>query len=542
MRDGQPARSLRSLQKVVQRSARRDVGREVAAAVRVERIRERVRRGMRGPAPVQPRLGARGDLPPPILRVQSDLVERRAARRALQPADQLVQLSRPGMERFLRGLARQRASDRAVLPERGEAGQPLQAWKTLRATQGSVCLRVAKPGGELAGRGVAQQRLDARVQSPQRLQLPFPENDGGGLGKRAALVQRPRAGRPLRLTRQARQRRPALLEQRAERLQGGRAPPRSRDIAHLGEQAAHFARSLRQLGGGPLSLQARQDPVHSRQLAAQLAGARIRQRAMSCGSEAAERLLESLSDAEAQVAIALDHRVQARGGRAQQAARREQLGQRHHRRGDRPRRTARRSPAHGVQVVVAEPRVALPRALALVLGGAQPRALLRMHSAGGARPRKPGSGAVDGVLALAEDAHQLVAVGARERRNLVGQVAPGSGAIVEIGRDVESRGAALQMIETLLDRVELLAWDAAAQQVCSRPRQAPPQRGRGFEPGLQERAQAVPPPLLLDPPVERRDLQRGLHHRSMQRLRLRPARRLIRQGRPSCRPSGRRPR
>ena len=52
VRDGQPARSLRSLQKVVQRSARRDVGREVAAAVRVERIPERLRRGMRGPAPV----------------------------------------------------------------------------------------------------------------------------------------------------------------------------------------------------------------------------------------------------------------------------------------------------------------------------------------------------------------------------------------------------------------------------------------------------------------------------------------------------------
>src|SRR5207237_932062 len=134
---------------------------------------------------------------------------------------------RPRMGRFLRALGRQRASDRAVLRERGEGGQPLQAWKTLRATQGSVCLRVAKPGGELAGRGVAQQRLDARVQSPQRLQLPFPENDGGGLGKRAALVQRPRTGRPLRLARQPRPRRPALLEQRAERLQAGRAPPRS---------------------------------------------------------------------------------------------------------------------------------------------------------------------------------------------------------------------------------------------------------------------------------------------------------------------------
>ena len=131
---------------------------------------------MHGSAPVQPRLGARGRLPAAILRVQGDLVERRAARRALQRADQLVQLARPGVERRFRGLRSQGAADRAVLRQRGQsasrrgpespqvptghrlanAPQPVQSRSALRPSEGSVRPGLAKVGGELGGRRVAQ--------------------------------------------------------------------------------------------------------------------------------------------------------------------------------------------------------------------------------------------------------------------------------------------------------------------------------------------------------------------------------------------------
>jgi len=50
--------------------------------------------------------------------VDGDLVERRAARRGLQGADQLVQLAHPGV---FRRLCQQGAADRAVVPERGQS-------------------------------------------------------------------------------------------------------------------------------------------------------------------------------------------------------------------------------------------------------------------------------------------------------------------------------------------------------------------------------------------------------------------------------------
>ncbi len=522
VRDRQSVRPLRPLQQVVQRTARCDVRGEVAAAVRVERLPERARR----PAPVQPRLGALGDLPPPILGMDRDLVERRAGRRLLQRAEQLVQLAGVRVRRLVAAVPAKRAADSAVLPQRPQASSARAAEATqvgardrlanageshgpqapLRALQRRMRLGPAQLGGKLARRGVAQQGLDPRMQLPQRLQLLLAQGDRGWLGKRAALVERLRPGRLLRLAGEARERRPALFEQRPEGLQGRGAPAGGREVAHLREEPAHLARSVGQLRGASLALEPRQDAVHARQVLAQLAGARIGQRSVVGRGEAAEGLLEPLGDPDAEVSIALDDRVETRRGGPQQAARRQQLRQGDDDRGQRARRMARPVPARRAQVIVPQARIPIEGTLALVLHRAEPRALLGMHPTRVARLREPGRGAVDGVLAGRQEPQQLVAPRAGQRRDVVRQVAPRSGALVQVRGHVERRGAALQVLEAPLDALHVLARGSVALQVRPRLAQRRSQPGGRLDPGLQEGAEPVPPALLLHAAVERRVL------------------------------------
>ena len=415
LRDGKPLRPLRRLEQVVQGSARRDVCGEIGATLPVECLGQRLRGDLRPLASVEPRLGPLREPPPAILHLGRNPIERRAARRLLQRAKHLVQLANGRL-----WMPRRRAAERAVLPQgaedsarRGaEAAQvgtrdgPAKSGQALRPDARSA--PQAEVLRELARRSVAQQPLDPGVELAQGLQLLLAQGRGGGLGKRAAHVQRLRSRCFLRLAGEPRQRGAALFQEGREGMKRGGSPAGRREVSHLREQRADLARSVRQIGGCLLPLEPGKDPVHPRQVTSQLAGARIGQRPVTGGGEARQGFLVPLDHAETVVAAALDHGLQPGGARAGWAAGREQVGQRHCDGGERAERTRCGVRPRRAQILVPQVRLTLAGAISLLLQRANLAALVGMQTARIARLGEPRGRAIDGALAGRQESQELL--------------------------------------------------------------------------------------------------------------------------------------
>ncbi len=310
--DGQPVTALGRLAQAAQRAAGREVRGEAAAfGILLEDLEQGVGGDLRRrEALVLLRLG--GDALLLLLGFLREVVQRRALGRLLEAGEDLSDVARLGgaqlrlqllVQRLVQCAAHpvepcQRAvvapSEPAQVPAAQRLGGARQAVGAEPVTGGALHRQVVRAGllglrqlrRQLRLRRVLEQLVDAGVVLAQLGELP----DRGGL----ALLrrQRRRQRRALGGRHDLLQLPAPLLDLLAELGEVGRPALAGGDGAHLLQDLPQLLRAVGLLLPA-LALEAREDGVHPRQLAAHLAGGRVRERAVGGGGEVRHRLLEA---------------------------------------------------------------------------------------------------------------------------------------------------------------------------------------------------------------------------------------------------------